>query len=117
MTESREAHMEKVPIKKLMSNYSFTPSENKHFKLGTFFSLSHCSAQIVREYAEKLSQEVEAVSSRKEFSLCQDIDFKIPKEIFMYSGFTSANRIIKAVFHIPGGWNVKREPWQHNSTF
>lgn len=45
-----------------------------------FLSLSHCSAQIVREYAEKLSQEVEAVSSRIEFSLCQDTDFKIPKE-------------------------------------
>lgn len=57
--------MENALVKKLMRNYSIHRG-NKYFKLGMFLSLSHCSAQIVGEYAEKLSWEVEAVSSRME---------------------------------------------------
>ena len=44
-----------------------------------------------------------------ELSLGQGIDFRISKKTFTESGFTSHNSVIKAVFNIPRGKNVKGE--------
>jgi len=63
----------------------------------------------LREYAKKLSKVVESVRSRMELSLGQGIDFRISKKTFTESGFTSHNSVIKAVFNIPRGKNVKGE--------